>query len=162
MYYLISYIRARRFVRRLNRQLKYLGVSSSQLKQDRGKYWAKIFSYFLEYPEYARQDMWIFLSNVESYKDVIDNMKVIQQAGTMGLDDYINFHTLAQLILKGKDVDLFLKLAIDFKNYKLEEDQQGDFKKLRGYIKVEQEDFQKIVDVMVFTKNAGYPLKQKI
>ncbi len=161
MNYIKSHIRARRFINRLNKQLKYHGFTSAQLKQERGKYWSRILSYFLEYPEYTYRDMWIFLSNVESYEDAVNNMKVIQQADTMGLDDYINFHTIAQLILKGKDVDLFLKLAIDFKNYKLEENGQGNFKKLRKYIRVREGDLQRIVDVMIFTKNAGYPLKQK-
>jgi uncharacterized protein YqfA (UPF0365 family) len=102
-----------------------------------------------------------FLAYFNSYEELLNAFALIIKAQNLDLDEYIDLNTIRKILTKGYDPEFFFNLAKDFKNFKLYEDEQGNFAKLRELIDIPQKDIQKIVDIMIFTKNEGFPLKQK-
>jgi len=96
-----------------------------------------------------------------SYDEVMMNLNYLIQAKKMELDEYMNPEILIDLLRKERDISIFFSIAKDFKNFNLYENGQGNFNKLLGLVQVEDEQIRDIVDVMIYTKNAGCPVKQK-
>ncbi len=157
---IIGKLRVERFSRRLNRQLKAYGVDSKEIKEQKSKYKEKIRHYLLKF-DYFYEEMRVFIAHVKSYEEAFNHMKVAIEAINQGLDEYVDFRTISKVVLKGQDPNFYLQLAKDFKNYNLEDDNQGNFHKLRSLVKISLNDIAKIVEVMIYTKNAGCPLNQK-
>lgn len=154
-------IKTKTFIKRLNNRL-ILGLGKDPeatiISQHKYKETIRGFIAKLDYNLYEFSD---FIANVDSYEDVIKSFKVTKKAKTIGVEEYIDFATVIKILKRDYDPDFYFELAKDFKNYKLEENGQGDFIKLRNYVDIPEADLKKIVDVMLFTKNAGFPLTQK-
>lgn len=96
-----------------------------------------------------------------SFDEVKQELDILLQAKKMELDEYMNASILINLLKKKRNLSIFFGIARDFKNFKLYEDQQGDFKRLIGLVSIKDEQIRDIVDVMIYTKNVGCPVRQK-
>lgn len=110
----------------------------------------------LDYPDKIR-----ILNYADSYEVLKENLDFLLQAKKMELDEYMNAEILINLLRKERKISVFFSIAKDFKNFKLYQEGQGNFNKLIGLVKIEDEQIRDIADVMIYTKNAGCPLKQK-
>lgn len=149
-----------RFANKLDRELTANGVAKADLKEDRRKYIYKIDS-IIRVLDVDQNAIRVFVSNVKSYEEAFGYLKLSKKANSLKLDGYFDFKQIISLLLKSKSPDFFYKLAKFYKNFELEENGQGSFSKLIGYIDIPDEDLELIVDALIFTKNAGCPLSQK-
>ncbi len=156
-----SKLNTQRFMRKLDKKfISGMNMDPEEIKSLHDKYFEYIRNNIIKI-DYTYIDLLEFVANVDSYADVIKSIEVIIKAQTLGLDEYIDFSTVIKILKKHFDPNFYFKLAKDFKNYKLEENNQGNFAKLRNYIDIPEKHLKNIVDVMLFTKNTGYPLSQK-
>ncbi|MEA3450673.1 MAG: flotillin-like FloA family protein [Bacteroidota bacterium] len=154
-------IKTKRFLRKLDKRLVIgMGYDEKEIKTQHKNHYEQIKSFLLK-NEISYYSILDFIANVDSYDDVIASFKVILKAETLGLNEYIDIDTVIKILKKDFDPYFYFGLAKDFKNYKLEENGQGDFNRLRKYVEIPEKSLKDIVDVMLFTKNAGHPLSQK-
>jgi len=156
-----SFYITKRFLKKLDKRLvKKLGNNAKEIKTQHQKYFEKIKN-FLQKIDISYTNVFAFIANVDSYDDVIKSFNVITKAKTLSIEEYIDIDTVIKILQKDYDPNFYFELAKDFNNYKLEENGQGDFKKLRNLVEIPEKNLKDIVDVLLFTKNAGHPLCQK-
>lgn len=149
-----------RLVSQLDYELLANDVPRDEVKADRRKFLYKIDNVISELTV-SKRDIRVFVTNVKSYQEAFEYLKLSSKAKEFKLEQYFNFNQILKLLLKNKSPDFYYKLAKFYKNFNLDENNQGDFKKLIGYVDINEGDLELIVDTLIYTKNAGCPLSQK-
>lgn len=145
----------------LNKHLLSKGIKKEEIKIQKEQYFDKINSLIEKIDTKDSNCVIDFFEHNNSYKTAYENLKIIKEASELELGEYLDFCKITKLIINEKPLEEHLQLARDFKNYKLEEEEQGNFKQLLDLVKISLKDIAKILEVMIYTKNAGCPLPQK-
>ncbi|MBN2664039.1 MAG: hypothetical protein JXR68_10355 [Bacteroidales bacterium] len=155
-------LRATRFCNRLAKRLIAKGGDAKQINLDKKSYFGKIRANLLKIDNNFRDLRWYLIPYLKSFEQAVQYLKMFSLSKKYGFDNYFNFETVASLLRKGKkNLDFYFNLARSFEHYQLDENEQGNFTKFGDYDSIDDEILPEIVDVMIYTKNTGYPLTQK-
>lgn len=154
----IFFFKARRILNIVREYLIFYNVPSTLTKEQEGIYLQKIRAY-RDKLKIGMDEIELMCLDIKSFEDFFKKYENIIEIDQMGYRDYIKFDIF--LKLNEEDQNRYLQLAIDFKNYKLNENGQGDINRLARYVRIPFEHILRVKDVMVSTKIAGCPLTQK-
>lgn len=155
-------LRAIKFCNRLAKRLIAKRGNAKQINLDKKSYFGKIRANLLKIDNKFRDLRWFLIPYLNSFEQAVEYLKMFSLSKKYGFDNYFNFETVASLLRKGKkNLDFYFNLARNFEHYQLDENEQGDFTKFGDYDSIDDEILPKIVDIMIYTKNTGFPLSQK-
>jgi len=154
--------RARRFCNRLAKSLIRKGGNAKQINNDKKAYFEKIRSSLIKIDNNYQELKWYLIPYIKSFEQAVEYLKMFSKSKKLGFDNYFNFNTVASLLRKGKkNLDFYFNLARSFEHHKLDENEQGNFTKFGDYDSVDDDALPKFVDIMISTKDTGFPLSQK-
>lgn len=155
-------LRATRFCNKLAKRLIAKGGAVKQIHQDKKVYFGKIRANLLKFDNDFSELKWFLIPYIESFEQAVEYLKMFSLSKKYGFDNYFNFNTVASLLRKGKkNLDFYFNLARSFEHHKLDENEQGNFSKFGDYESISDDVLPVLVDMMIATKETGFPLSQK-
>ncbi len=158
-------LRAFRFCKKLERHLLYRAETKedrAKIKLDKAHNCGKITSKLIKIDESITRLNLFLLPYVDSFEQAASYLSMVIKSIRFGFDEYFSMDTVFSLLRKGKDnLELYFNMAREFDHYKLEENEQGNFTKFSDYDTINDKFYPKIIDILIKTKLAEAPLKQK-